>query len=174
MPHQGPEGHPPPRRRETSHRGPRRARLAGPAVRLGRRTPHETRAPSVGSSRISRSEQAKTRSLFADAVFTSHPVVRREPGPPRQRAGRSLRAISSSPVLRELPRASPCRRERCVSPTSATDANYEHPARCPIPDRAHLRAPEPLDAAAFQCGADPSPANPAGLAPFRASRETIG
>jgi len=66
-----------------------------------------------------------------------------------------------------LPRAPPCRRERCVSPTSATDAHYEHPARCPIPDRAHLGAPEPFDPAAFRPGADPSPVTPPGLRPSR-------
>jgi len=27
------------------------------------------------------------------------------------------------------------RRERCVSPTSATDSRYEHPVDCPIPER---------------------------------------
>jgi len=28
------------------------------------------------------------------------------------------------------------RRERCVSPTSATDSRYEHPVDCPIPEHA--------------------------------------
>jgi hypothetical protein len=63
-----------------------------------------------------------------------HPVARREPWPPRQRqAGR----FELSRLRRESPLGSSSRRrERCVSPTSATDLRSEHPTDCPIPERA--------------------------------------
>jgi hypothetical protein len=74
----------------------------------------------------------KSRSLFTSAAFTSHPLARREPLPPRQRLVGRFELSRPRPDPRELPRASPCRRERCVSPTSATDLRHEHP--CTLPD----------------------------------------
>ena len=49
-----------------------------------------------------------------------------------------IRAISRREDLHGLPRNSPSSRERCVSPTSATDFRHEHPVRCQIPDLAPL------------------------------------
>lgn len=77
--------------------------------------------------------------MFTRAAFTSHPVARREPLPPRQRLVGRFELSRPRPAPHELPRASPCRRKRCVSPTSATDSRHEHPACRPTPDHAPAR-----------------------------------
>jgi hypothetical protein len=113
----------------------RRARLAGPAAGLGRRTPNRTRAPSVGSTRISRSGRAWPRLLFTHTT------------PPRTLSlAASLGHLVKGWLVASSYPASALRRtrERCVSPTSATDLRSEHPLDCPIPGCAPRRAARSL------------------------------
>jgi hypothetical protein len=121
------------RHREVQHRGPHHARPVETAAGLGRRTPTNQSAFRRSVPDLA-TRQVKSRLLFTHADSTSHPVARREPLPPRQRLAGRFELSRPRPGPHGLPRASPCRRERCVSPTSATDLRHEHPARCPIPD----------------------------------------
>jgi hypothetical protein len=107
------------------------------------RTTHTARirAPSVGSSPDLAIRAGEVAFVVHSRGFASHPVARREPLPPRQRLVSRFELSRPSPVPRELPRASPCRRERCVSPTSATDSRHEHPACRPTPDHIPRRPP---------------------------------
>jgi len=74
-------------RTRTSRVPPRQAHWARRRFRTT--STERTRAPSVGSTRISRSGQAWPCLLFTHTGLAPHPVACREPGPPRQRmAGR--------------------------------------------------------------------------------------
>jgi len=87
----------------------------------------KTGAPSIGSSRTLRPGRARCARCSL-AQITPHPVACCEPGAASSRAAWSPRAI---PRLREPPRGGLLRRrERCASPTSATDFVHEHPADC--------------------------------------------
>lgn len=132
----------------TAPRRPHRTRPAGPAAGLGRRAPHEPgRLPSDRPGACAPSRQSRGRCSRSRAL-PSHPFTRREPDPASSKAGGSLRAISPLRASRIAPRhASP--RERCVSPTSATDARYEHSVCCSTPDRAFPPAALPFDLATF-------------------------
>jgi len=114
-----------------------RARLAVAAVGLRR----QHRANQNAFHRIASSLAARAGSA-AQVVhprrLAPHPVARREPWSASSKAYGSPRAIPRS-------RVPPCRRrhgdphvprERCVSPTSATDSRHEHPADRSIPGRA--------------------------------------
>jgi len=120
-----------------------RARLTVVAVGLERRPPDEPeRLPSArlepcGPSGLSRACCSRAQ--------------------PRPAPCRLLRAwvclvkgrlvASSYPALPRTALPLPARqrrvttRERCVSPTSATDSRHEHPADCPIPGRTPCRPP---------------------------------
>jgi hypothetical protein len=116
-------------------RRPCRTRCTELAACLGQRalsTPK--RLPSVRS---------RSRDPAGEVAFVVHSRVPRlapcrspRAWPASPKAGRSFRAITRRSDPHGLPRASPCSRERCVSPTSATDSRYEHPVRCPTPDLA--------------------------------------
>jgi hypothetical protein len=96
-----------------------------------------TRAPSIGSIRISRSgRRSCARCSLARHRLAPCRSLRARPA--SSKAGGSLRAIPLCSSLHELPSrvagASPRSGERCVSPTSATDSRHAHPIRCQIPD----------------------------------------
>jgi hypothetical protein len=116
--------------RRTMPRQIHRARRLFKATRTER-----TRAPSIGSIRISR---PGGRSCARCSLARPRPAPCRSPRAllASSKARRSSRAISSCPARHGLPRSSPRLRERCVSPTSATDSRHEHPIRCPTPDLA--------------------------------------
>ena len=89
------------------------------------------------------SVRSRSRDPAGEVAFVVHVRVPRlapcrspRAWPASPKAGRSFRAIARRADPHRLPRASPCSRERCVSPTSATDSRHEHPVRCPIPDLA--------------------------------------
>jgi hypothetical protein len=97
-----------------------------------------TRAPSIGSIRISRSgRRSCARCSLARHRLAPCRSLRARPAP--SKAGGSHRAISLCSAGHALPsrvaRHSPRSGERCVSPTSATDSRHAHPIRCQIPDR---------------------------------------
>jgi len=88
----------------------------------------KTSAPSIGSSRTSRPGWAPPRSLFTRAVSPRTLLLAASLGLPRQGPPGRLE-LSRAPANRlAAPRV--VRRERCVSPTSATDSVHEHPADC--------------------------------------------
>jgi len=118
----------------------RRTRPAGPAAGLGRTDTERIRAPSIGSTRTSRPEQATSRSLF---TCTASPRTL-SPATSRARLVKGWTVASGYPTARAprgLPLGSRRRRERCVSPTSATNLRYEHPLDCPIPERSARPVP---------------------------------
>lgn len=118
-------------RRHDPASGTRRTRLAAPAAGLERRPPHEPeRLPSVRPEALASSGDV----TFVDhsRSITSHPVTRPEPIPPRQRLECRCEVSLRLAESRVTPRLDQ-HRERCVSPTSATESRHEHPARCPIP-----------------------------------------
>jgi hypothetical protein len=104
-------------------------------------TTGRTRTPSVGSTRTLRPERARLRLLFTRvasprtlSLAASHVLPRQGP------AGRfelSRDPGTTSPSPARGPRSP---RERCVSPTSATDSRHEHPAVRSIPGRTPVRA----------------------------------
>jgi len=142
------EGRPAVRHPRTPYVELRRARVAGPAAGLGRTDTERTGAPSIGSTRISRSERVRPRLLFTHttsprtlslAASLGHLVkgwlvASNYPG--------SARPAPGCPVTRRSSR------ERCVSPTSATDYRPEHPTDCPIPGCDLRRAPRPCGSGA--------------------------
>jgi len=113
------------------------ARSAVAAVGLGRRRPADQNAFRRFDSSFA--ARAGGVALVVHArCLAPHPVVRREPWLAPSRAGRSPRAIPLGPGPSRDGGVAP--RERCVSPTSATDSRNEHPADCPIPGRTPRRA----------------------------------
>lgn len=99
-----------------------------------------TRAPSIGSTRTSRPGRATSRSLF---TCTASPRTL-SPATNRACLVKGWTVASGYPTARaprRLPLGSPRQRERCVSPTSATNARYEHPLDCPIPERGARATP---------------------------------
>jgi hypothetical protein len=152
------------RHREVQHRGPRHARPVETAAGLGRRTPTNQSAFRRSVPDLA-TRQVKSRLLFTHADSTSHPVARCEPLPPRQRLAGRFELSRPRPAPHGLPRASPCRRERCVSPTSATDLRHEHPraARFPMVNhRVELRLTANLQ---LQLRCDPPDRLPRGRSP---------
>jgi hypothetical protein len=119
-----------------------RKRLPGQARRHCRRfrttAIGRARAPSIGSTRALQPQRARQRALFTCICLTPHPVARREPWSASSKADGSLRATSRSraPFCRRRHRDRVMLRERCVSPTSATDFRCEHPTDRSIPGRA--------------------------------------
>jgi len=116
------------------------------------------RAPSVGSSRISRSEQGRSRLLFARVALSIAPGRSPRARPAPSRASGSLRATPPASTRPGLPRIVSRLRERCVSPTSATDSRHEHlhAARLPTAITPRSRSRFPADppgcvASAFAC-----------------------
>jgi len=115
-----------------------RARSAVAAVCLGRRRPADQNAfrrfdPSLAA-------QAGSTALVVHVrCLAPHPVARCEPWSASSRAGGSPRAISRGHEPSRDGHVTP--RERCVSPTSATDSLHEHPTDCSIPGRASCHAP---------------------------------
>jgi len=117
--------------------GPRRARHAVLAAGLGRRAANGPgRLPSVRPSAlglaIDSERQATSRSLITRAALP------RTLSPAATRSGLVkdwwlASGHLSAATSRESPRVRPRRRERCVSPTSATNSRHEHPACLPIP-----------------------------------------
>jgi len=104
-------------------------------------TTGRTRTPSVGSTRALRSGQARSRTLFMRVDLASHPLARFEPGHAPSRAGGSPRTIPRScGRLAVAGSGVTSPRERCVSPTSATDSRHEHPAVRSIPGGTPARA----------------------------------
>jgi len=126
------------------------------ALRFGTLPPHQacrcrrrfrttttgrTRAPSLGSTRTSRSEQARPCSLFARTGIAPAPY--RSPRA-SARLVKDWLVASSYPALRRAASRRARRDEqrgRCVSPTSATDSLHEHPADCSVPGCARLPRP---------------------------------
>jgi len=102
-------------RRPRSGRAPtraskvRRARPAGPAAGLGRRTPDEPeRLPSDRPGSRDPGRQ-RLRSLFTHAGVAPHPVARREPGPRRQTVAGRFK-LSRLQLASDRERT----RERCI------------------------------------------------------------
>jgi len=90
-----------------------------------------TRAPSIGSTRTSRPGRATSRSLF---TCTASPRTL-SPATNRTRLVKGWKVASGYPAARaprRLPLGSPRQRERCVSPTSATNTTIRAP--CGLPD----------------------------------------
>jgi len=126
-PHQGlPEEAATPRRHEDATGGttPRQTRWDRHRIRAT--ITARARAPSVGSSRISRSEQGRSRLLIARAALSIAPGRSPRARPAPSRASGSLRATSPASTCPGLPRNTSRLRERCVSPTSATTSHHEH------------------------------------------------
>jgi len=118
----------------TGHLPPRQ--VARGRRRFRTTTIRRTRAPSVSSSSNLAARAAQPRLLFTSHGLTPHPVACCEPGPASSKADWSPRAIPRFPraaLLFPARRRRVTARERCVSPTSATDSRHEHPADCPIP-----------------------------------------
>jgi hypothetical protein len=97
-------------------------------------TTGRTRTPSIGSTRTLRPEQAWPRALFT--CVASPRTLSPAASPICPVKGRQV--ASSYPELARtavpLPAQGPrSLRERCVSPTSATDSRHEHPADRSIP-----------------------------------------
>jgi len=120
-----------------------RARSPVVAVGLERRPPDEPeRLPSArlepcGPSGLSRAccsraqpRPAPCRLLRAWACLVKGRLV-----------ASSYLALPRATLLFPARRRRVTTRERCVSPTSATDSRHEHPADCPIPGRTPCRAP---------------------------------
>jgi len=166
---------------ECAARRTRRARSAGTAAGLGRRTPNgPERLPS------DRPGPRGPSGLVALVVhvhgFAPHPVACHEPDPPRQRLEGRFRLPHLGPTHPGLPQGSPAKRERCVSPTSATNLRHEHPTDCPIPElaagsaslRSRLRhaptRPRPKTSDEPSGGASLDGEPPASALPQRASR----
>jgi hypothetical protein len=101
-----------------------------------------TRAPSIGSARALRPEWAVVALVVHLRGFAPHPLACHAPAS-LVKGWRPLQAIPSA-APRGLPLGSRCGRERCVSPTSATNVRHEHPTDCPIPERP--TGPTPLRA----------------------------
>jgi hypothetical protein len=104
-------------------------------------TTGRTRTPSIGSTRTLRPEQAWPRALFT--CVASPRTLSPAASPIRLVKGRQV--ASSYPELARtavpLPAQGPrSLRERCVSPTSATDSRHEHPADRSIPGRTPCHA----------------------------------
>jgi len=134
----------------------RRARSAGPAAGLGRTDTERTGAPSIGSTQISRSGQAWPRLLFTHTTSPRTLSLAASLG----HLVKGWLVASNYPVPARLapgcPAARRSRRERCVSPTSATDYRPEHPTDCPIPGCALHRAPPLAESSATSCASPPS------------------
>jgi hypothetical protein len=118
-----------------------RARPAVAAVGLERRPPAKPERLPSDRARALRPEWARPRLLFTRTASPRTLSLAASLGLPRQ--GQTGRL--------ELPRDSrepPCDgrvtpRERCVSPTSATDSRHEHPTDCSIPGCALSSAGSP-------------------------------
>lgn len=162
---------PPKRRREGTARGTTSRQAHWDRRRVRTTTTARTRAPSIGSSRISRSEQGRSRSLFARAALSFAPgrSLRAQPAPSRARG--SPRATSLATTCPGFPRTKPRQRERCVSPTSATNSRHEHLHAARLPT---APTPRPLAFARGIVGPAPTrPGAPPRLSPPRHDRERI-
>jgi len=129
--------------------------------------------PSVGSTRASRPGLARPRLLFTCGVSPRTLVARAEPyrrlPGPKPLTGGAACLVKGGRGRLELPRTPfgpPCRcrhlgprerRERCVSPTSATDSLPEHQrtVRFPVHVRAAKRLATCRDARATHRGRSP-------------------
>jgi len=113
-------------------RSTHRARSTVAAAGLGRRRPlDQSTFRRFDSSFAARAGEVAL--VVHVRCLTPHPVARRELGPAPSRAGGSPRAIPQSPETALRRPRDP--RERCVSPTSATDSRNEHPSDHSIPGR---------------------------------------
>jgi hypothetical protein len=114
----------------------------------------KTGAPSIGSSQTLRPGRVRC-ACCSLAQVTPHPVARCEPGAASSRAAWSPRAI---PRLCEPPRGGLLRRrERCASPTSATDFVHEHPADCCVSGCASTPLPALRRLATLRAPTHPGP-----------------
>jgi hypothetical protein len=97
-----------------------------------------TRTPSVGGTRALQPERARHRLLFTRVASPRTLSLAASLGLPRQRPTGRLE-LSRAPACHPAVAGTETRvmpRERCVSPTSATDSRHEHPADRSIPGRA--------------------------------------
>jgi len=115
-----------------------RARSAVAAVCLGRRRPADQNAFRRFDSCLA-ARAGSTALVVHVRCLAPHPVARCEPWSASSKAGGSPRATSRGHQPSRDGHVTP--RERCVSPTSATDSLHEHPADCSTPGRTSHRAP---------------------------------
>jgi hypothetical protein len=131
-----------PRRLPFRGRGDRtpfhRARSAVAAACLGRRRPADQNTFRRFDSSLA-ARAGSTALVVHVRCLAPHPVARCEPWSASSKAGGSPRAISRGDEPSRDDHSTP--RERCVSPTPATDFLHEHPTDCSIPGGASCRAP---------------------------------
>jgi hypothetical protein len=115
-----------------------RARSAVAAVGLGRRRPADQNAFHRFDSSLA-ARAGKAALVVHVRCLAPHPVARREPWSASSKAGGSPRATSCG--HEPSCDGDVTSRERCVSPTSATESLHEHSTDCSIPGRTSCRAP---------------------------------
>jgi len=104
---------------------PRQARRDHRRVRT---TDNErTRAPSIGSTRSLAARAGSATLVVHVRSFAPHPVICRDPEPVSSKTGRSLQTIPRSCARLDHSRQPRSTRERCASPTSATDSTTRAP-----------------------------------------------